>query len=88
MGAWLCVGGIAYSAFLSPGDREFMSSAARLNMIGAHESQIAEDQASMADIEDLAKTLVQNHSRDYGRRAELTSISQKMRNDIIFWLRT
>lgn len=63
--------GIGYSASLSRVDRAFMDDAARMDMIGAHESQMAANQASKADVKDLAKTLVQDHSQDYGQIAEL-----------------
>jgi putative membrane protein len=64
---------MAYAASLSRADKEFMANAARMDMIEAHESQMAEKQASRADVVDLAKTLAQDHSQDYGQIAELAA---------------
>jgi putative membrane protein len=50
-----------------------MDTAARLNMIDAHEGQMAENQAARADVKDLAKTLVQDQSQCYGQIAELAA---------------
>ena len=65
--------GIGFAASLSRADREFMDNAARMDMIEAHESQMAENQGSRADIKDLAKTLAQDHSQDYGQIGELAA---------------
>lgn len=53
------------SAAMSGADKQFMIMAARTDMIQAHEGQIAEQQADQADVKDLAKTLVQDHTDAY-----------------------
>jgi putative membrane protein len=53
------------SAAMSSADKQFMIMAARTDMIEAHEGQIAEQQADKAEVKDLAKMLVQDHTDAY-----------------------
>jgi putative membrane protein len=61
------------SAAMSSVDKQFMVMAARTDMIEAHEGQIAEQQAAQADVKDLAKTLVQDHTDAYNRLSVLAA---------------
>jgi putative membrane protein len=70
--ALLAVAGSAFAA-MSGADKQFMVTSARTDMIEAHEGQIAEQQASKADVKDYAKMLVQDHSDDYGHLSALAS---------------
>ena len=54
-------------------DRQFMTLAARTDMVVAHEGQIAENQATRADVKNLASTLVQDQTDSYARLAALAS---------------
>ncbi len=71
--ALLITGGVAYAASLSRADREFMNTAAKMDMIDAHEGQMAENQASGTGTKDLAKALVQDHSQSYTQIAGLAA---------------
>jgi putative membrane protein len=62
------------SGAMSSADKQFMIMAARTDMIEAHEGQIAEQQAAKADVKDLGKTLVQDHTDDY---MHLTALAAK-----------
>lgn len=73
--ALLAAGVSAHAASLSRTDKDFMTSAARMDMIEAHEGQMAESQATRAEVKDFAKGLVQDHSQSYG---QLTNLSAKM----------
>jgi len=72
--ALLTVAGIATAAPLSNPDKQFLITAARTDMIEAHEGQMAENQANRADVKDFGKTLVQDHTQDYG---QLTALANK-----------
>ena len=61
----LAAAGITYAASLSKSDKQFMIMAAKADMTEANEGQLAEHQATRADIKDLAKTLVQDHTESY-----------------------
>jgi putative membrane protein len=67
------LGTVAYAASLSREDREFMNTAARMDMAQAHEGQMAEDRAGRADVKDFGKTLVQEHSQSYTQITELAA---------------
>jgi putative membrane protein len=69
----LAVAGIATAAPRSNPDKQFLITAARTDMIEAHEGQMAENQANRADIKDFGKTLVQDHTQDYGQLTALAS---------------
>ncbi len=60
---------------LSNTDKQFMIQAAKTDMTEAHEGQMAEEQASRADVKAFAKTLVQDYTESYG---ELTELAAKM----------
>lgn len=64
----------AWAASMNATDRQFMATAARLDMTEAHEGQIAETQANRPDVKSLAKTMIQDHTESY---AELTGIAAK-----------
>ena len=70
----LAAAGSAYPASLSNVDKEFLITAARTDLIEAHEGQMAEKQASHADVKDLGKTLVQDHTQSY---QQLTALAAK-----------
>jgi putative membrane protein len=65
--------GRALAADLSSSDKQFLITAAKTDMIEAHEGQMAENQASRSDVKDFARTLVQDHTDDYGRLTTLAS---------------
>lgn len=65
--------GIGKTASLSNSDKQFMIMAARTDMIESHDGQIAETQASRAEVKDFAKTLVQDHTESYGHLSELAA---------------
>ena len=60
-----------YAATLSNADKQFMITAAKTDMTEAHEGQMAENQASRADVKDFAKALVQDHTESYVHLSEL-----------------
>ena len=63
----------AFSA-MNSADRQFMITAARTDMIEAHEGQIAADRATQSDVKDLAKALINDHTQDY---EQLTILATK-----------
>jgi putative membrane protein len=65
--------GIASAASLSPADKQFMISAAKIDMTEAHEGQMAETQGKSDDVKNFAKTLVQDHSDSYTHLSELAA---------------
>jgi putative membrane protein len=70
-----CLAGAALAAgSVSRADKEFMITAAKTDMIEAHEGQMAENQASRSDVKDFAKKLVDDHTQDYGK---LTALAAK-----------
>lgn len=70
--ALLAVAGSA-SAAMSSADKQFIIMAARTDMIEAHEGQIAEQQAGKAEVKDMAKMLVEDHTGDYMRLSVLAA---------------
>jgi putative membrane protein len=62
------------AAALSNTDKQFMITAARTDMIEAHEGQMAESQANRANVKDFGKLLVQDHTQSY---EQLTALSSK-----------
>jgi putative membrane protein len=70
----LLAAGVAYAASLSNADKQFLTTAARTDMIEAHEGQMAQNQASRSDVKDVAKTVVDDHTQSYG---ELTDLAAK-----------
>jgi putative membrane protein len=72
--AVLAAARIACAAPLNNADKQFMITAARTDMIEAHEGQMAESQAKRADVKDFAKTLVQDHTESY---EQLTALAVK-----------
>jgi len=67
-------GAIAYAASVSSTDRTFLNNAARIEMTGAHEGQLAENQAVRADVKDLGKMMVQDNSMSY---SQLSNVAAK-----------
>lgn len=65
--------GVASAASLSSADKNFMTTAARTDMTEAHEGQMAANQALRADIKDLAKMAVDDHTQSYERLTELAA---------------
>jgi len=63
------------AAHLSRADRQFVDMVATTDMTEAHEGQVAENQASRAEVKDFAKTLVQDHTQSY---EELTELAAKV----------
>jgi len=77
--ALLATGSVAYAASLSPTDRQFMTMAAKTDMIEAHEGQMAENAAGQAKVKDFAKTLVQDCTESY---EHLTALAAKTGSSI------
>jgi putative membrane protein len=77
--AVLAGAGIAYGASVGSSvdaaDKQFLTSAAKADMVEAHEGQMAENQAARADVKDFAKTLVQDHTQSYEHLTELAAKS-------------
>lgn len=71
--AVLATAAAAYCASLGTADRQFMTMAARANMTEAHEGQMAEAQASQAQVKDFGRTLVQDHTDAYVRLSEVAA---------------
>lgn len=69
---FLGTSGIAASS-LSHADRQFMVMAANVDMNEAHEGQMAETQATRSDVRDLARTVVDDHTKAYGQLGELAA---------------
>ena len=72
--ALLAASGIACAASLTSADQQFMTEAARTDMIEAHEGQMAQNQASRADVKTFGGTLVRDHTNSY---AQLTVLAAK-----------
>ncbi len=71
--ALFIAGGCACAASLNRADKDFLNTAARMDMMDAHEGHMAEAQAVRTDAKDLAKTLVQDHSTSYSQIADLAA---------------
>jgi putative membrane protein len=71
--AVLAAPGIANGASLSNADKQFATMAAKIDMTEAHIGQLAENQATRADVKGLAKTLVQEDTESYQHLAELAA---------------
>ncbi len=65
--------GIISAASLSHADKEFVVMAATSDMSEAHEGQMAENQATRADVKEFAKMLVQDHTKSYDQLSELAA---------------
>jgi putative membrane protein len=70
--AMLFAAAAAFAQSPSNADKQFMTMAARTNMIEAHEGQMAEDQGA-PDIKDFAQTLVTDHTKAYQDLQQLAS---------------
>jgi putative membrane protein len=64
-------GGMTFAASLSPVDEQFLKTAAVMDMTAAHESQMAENQASHAEVKSLAQTLVQDDTDCYNQLVQI-----------------
>ncbi len=71
--AVLGVAAFGQSADLSKTDKAFLTMAADTNMIQAHLGQMAQNDASSADVKDYGQKLAQNHTTAYQELAELAS---------------
>lgn len=71
--AALMVCAAAQAASVSRADREFMSTAATMDMTGAHEGQLAQDKASSAEVKDFARMLAKDDGESFGRLAEVAT---------------
>lgn len=69
--AFLSAAGIVSAASLSDADKKFIVMAADTDMSEAHQGQMAESQATRADVKDFARTLVQDHTKAYQQLTEL-----------------
>jgi len=68
------VGGpTAWAATPSNVDKQFMVAAAKMNMIEAHEGQMAENQGATDGVKELGKTLKQDHTQAYQQLQALAS---------------
>lgn len=65
--------GSALAASVSRTDREFMISAATIDMTAAHEGQMAADHAVRDDVRDFARMLTKDDSESFGHLAELAA---------------
>jgi putative membrane protein len=54
-------------------DKDFLSSAATMDMTGAHAGQMAANQASASEVKDFARMLVQDDSDAFGHLAEVAA---------------
>jgi len=63
----------AATATVSKADRYFLSSAATMDMTGAHAGQMAANQASASEVKDFARMLVQDDSDAFGHLAEVAA---------------
>jgi putative membrane protein len=63
----------AQATSLSRTDREFMNSVATMDMTGAHEAEMAQNNAKSAEVKDFAKMLVKDDSESFGHLAELAA---------------
>ena len=72
--AMIGAAGMALAASPSKTDKQFLITAAKTDMIEAHEGQMAENQATRADEKDFAKTLVKDHTESY---QHLTALAAK-----------
>jgi putative membrane protein len=70
-----CSSGEGQTANLSRADKQFIDIVATTDMIQAHEGQMAENQAHRADVKDLAKALIQDHTDSYAHLTELAAKS-------------
>jgi len=71
--SFTCCAGLVLAAGLNNSDKQFLIMAARADMTEAHEGQMAESQAKRADVKDLAKQLVQDHTESYERLTQLAA---------------
>jgi len=62
---------IAAQEKLSSADKKFIDQAADIDMLEAHVGQMAQNQASNADVRTFGQTLEQDHSKSYGQLLEL-----------------
>ena len=72
--AVLAAASITYAASLSNSDKQFMMTAARMDMTEAHAGQMAENQAARTDVKNLGKTLDQDHTASY---EDLTKLAEQ-----------
>ena len=66
---------MAQSKDLSAGDKAFLKTAAEAEMTEAHMGQMAESQASAADVKDFGKKLDQDHTAAY---SEISGVANKI----------
>lgn len=52
-------------AAMSKADKQFLVTAARIDMTEANEGQLAGNRATQSDVKDFANTLVTDHTQDY-----------------------
>ena len=64
---------VMWAASLNNADKQFLMTAAKNDMTLAHEGQMAQNQATRADLKDFGKTLVQDHSMSYWQLSQLAS---------------
>jgi putative membrane protein len=69
----LALGGIASAASLSNTDKQFLVSVAQTDTTEAHQGQMAQNQASRADVKDLGKTLAMDSTHSYEELTELAA---------------
>jgi putative membrane protein len=71
--AFLGTAGMISAASLSHADKQFIVMTASRDMSEAHEGQMAESQATRADVKNFAKTLVRDHTKSYEQLTELAA---------------
>ena len=62
-----------YAASLSNADRQFLMTAARTDMVIAHEGEMAQNQAKRDDVKTFGKTLAQDEADDYAHLSKLAT---------------
>lgn len=63
--------GLAAATTLSKADRDFLNSAARMDMTAVHEAQMADNQATRADVKDLARKVEKDDNDAFNQLSQL-----------------
>jgi len=63
----LVTSSIAQAGTLAPADKRFLDEAARMEMTTAHEAEMAQKQASRAEVKDFAQMLAKDNSDGYNK---------------------
>lgn len=66
-------GTLVFGQALSTADKDFLMKAAKADMTEAHEGQMAEAQATSADVKSLGQTLDQDHTQNFQQLSALAA---------------